>query len=244
MDEDELTWVVIASFAIGFTAIELLRAARPIPYKRAVPADLLGYAFYQLAVFPLAVMVCEPAVPYMQLPRWVFEGWVPLAIRVLMFYLAADLGAYWLHRLLHTRPFWRMHAYHHSPTAMWWLAGARATVPQQIVFNIPYIVFIPLLGGAPGWLFFAIVVEGIFRNNWMHMNVTWRSNWIEAVFVTPRYHHIHHSVDTEHHDANFGALFSIWDRLFGTYRDPDKTTPRQFGTGGAKTHMIRLMIGL
>ena len=43
------------------------------------------------------------------------------------------------------------------------------------------------------------------RNNWMHMNVTWQSRWLEWLFVTPRYHHIHHSKDAAHQGTNLGA---------------------------------------
>jgi len=126
----------------------------------------------------------------------------------------------------------------------YWLAGVRASLPQQILFNLPYIAAVPLLVGIPAWGILALTLEGVVRNNWMHMNVVWRSNWIERVFVTPRYHHIHHSADAQLHDGNYGSLFSIWDRLFGTYLDPDTTVPRTFGTGEKKRDPVLLMIGL
>ena len=58
----------------------------------------------------------------------------------------------------------------------------------------------------------------------MHLNVSWRLRWLEWIFVTPRYHHIHHSDNPAHHTANLGAVLTIWDRLFGTYVDPDEVT--------------------
>jgi len=78
----------------------------------------------------------------------------------------------------------------------------------------------------------------------MHINVVWRSNWLEKIFVTPRYHHIHHSTNAEQHDGNFGVVFSVWDRVFGTSIDPDTTSPKQFGTGEPKRDPLRLMIGV
>jgi len=77
----------------------------------------------------------------------------------------------------------------------------------------------------------------------MHLNVTWRSGWIEWIFVTPRYHHVHHSADRRHL-GNFGSLFTLWDRLFGTYIAPDSITrPLRFGTGEAD-HPLRLVAGV
>jgi len=103
---------------------------------------------------------------------------------------------------------------------------------------------VPILFGAPLWVFLAIIVEEVARNHWMHMNVSWRSNWLELVLVTPRYHHIHHSSDAALHDGNYGGLFTFWDRMFGTYVDPDATVPRQFGTGEKRRDTVLLMIGI
>jgi sterol desaturase/sphingolipid hydroxylase (fatty acid hydroxylase superfamily) len=76
------------------------------------------------------------------------------------------------------------------------------------------------------------------------MNVTWRSKWLEWVFVTPRYHHIHHNGNPQHYTANFGNLLTIWDRLFGTYANPEKVDPiLQFGIG-EKENPIRVVLGI
>jgi sterol desaturase/sphingolipid hydroxylase (fatty acid hydroxylase superfamily) len=48
--------------------------------------------------------------------------------------------------------------------------------------------------------------------------------WLEWIFVTPRYHHIHHSANKEHYDQNLGNLVTFWDRLLGTHLDPDTLT--------------------
>jgi sterol desaturase/sphingolipid hydroxylase (fatty acid hydroxylase superfamily) len=78
----------------------------------------------------------------------------------------------------------------------------------------------------------------------MHMNVTWRSNWLEWVLVTPRYHHVHHSCDLALSNSNFGVTFSIWDRLFGTYTDPDQVKePISFGIG-EEVPPLRLILGV
>jgi sterol desaturase/sphingolipid hydroxylase (fatty acid hydroxylase superfamily) len=219
-------------FSAMAIAAERMWPARPMRYLRVLPADIVAAAFYGLVVYPAALAVSDPAFSRFGLPGSLGrDSGIPLALRVLAFYLCADHGSYWMHRLMHTRWIWRIHKYHHSPSALYWLAGVRSTIPQQILFNLPYVIFIPLVAGAPRWVYLALSVEGIFRNHWMHLNVTWRANWIEYVFVSPRYHHIHHSDLPEHHDTNFGSLFTLWDRLYRTRRNPDGAAPAQFGCG-------------
>jgi len=127
---------------------------------------------------------------------------------------------------------------------MYWLAGYRASLLQQVLFNLPWVMAFSVFGHAPWWMYWAVLFSHMLLNDWMHMNVTWRSNWLEWIVVTPRYHHIHHSKNAAHANANFGVTFSIWDRLFGTYVDPEKfTTPITFGIG-ERVHLARLVAGI
>ena len=238
----QLFWLSYIGFGVVITVAELVVPARKLKYRKALPMDVIAFAVYQFAMVPAAVYITDPLYHYVPIPSAVTE--IVWPIRLVTFYLLADMGSYWMHRLMHTRHVWRVHRWHHSPTELYWLAGVRATIPQQILFNLPYIAFIPILAGAPLWVFAAMMVEGVLRNHWQHMNVTWRSNWLELAIVTPRFHHIHHSSEIELHDANFGSLFTIWDRLFGTYRSPDKHVPKKFGTGEPKRDPVLLMIGI
>jgi sterol desaturase/sphingolipid hydroxylase (fatty acid hydroxylase superfamily) len=191
---------------------------------------------------PLATMATAPIAGYLPRLTPLIGVWLPL--RVVAFYAVADLGSYWVHRWLHTRHLWRLHRWHHSPTQMYWLAGVRSTIPQQILFNLPFILASPLLIGLPPWVMPLVIIETVVRNDWMHMNVSWRSNWLERVLVTPRYHHLHHSADAELHNGNYGSLLTIWDRMFGTFIDPDLTVPKAFGTGEKQRDPVLLMIGI
>jgi sterol desaturase/sphingolipid hydroxylase (fatty acid hydroxylase superfamily) len=237
-----LFWTCFLGFGLLCTIAELVWPARKVHYGKALPLDLVAFALYQFVMFPAAVEVTDPIYGYIHVPHVVTALWLPL--RVAMFYLAADLGSYWMHRLMHTRYVWYFHRWHHASKQLYWFTGVRATIPQQILFNLPYIVALPVLAGAPTWVYLALMVEGVFRNHWMHMNVAWRSNWLELVFVTPRYHHIHHAADPTHHHGNYGSLFSLWDRLFGTYVNPDDKKLKKFGIAGKPVDPVRLMIGI
>lgn len=118
-----------------------------------------------------------------------------LLLKLALFYIIEDFGLYWVHRLMHTKQFWRTHKWHHYPTyIMYWLAGIRTSLPHLVLFNFTFVAARPLLGGSPGWIFPLIAIEHLCRNNWMHMNVSWKSTWLEWLIVTPRYHQIHHSI--------------------------------------------------
>jgi sterol desaturase/sphingolipid hydroxylase (fatty acid hydroxylase superfamily) len=69
---------------------------------------------------------------------------------------------------------------------------------------------------------------------------------LEWVLVTPRYHRPHHSLDPACRDTNFSAMFSFWDRMFGTYFDPDRLhgVELRYGLGEAgRPHWLRTAIG-
>ncbi|HNL87645.1 MAG TPA: sterol desaturase family protein [Nitrospira sp.] len=222
-------------------AAEWLYPARPILYRSVLWRDLLALGLYNLS-FLLVVQVTDRIPIPQYLPVVLYN--LPSVAKLVLFYVVEDFALYWVHRLMHTRLIWPVHRWHHSPTSLYWLAGIRATIPHIALFNLTYIVALPLLHEASGWVFQVIMVEHIVRNNWMHLNVTWNSAWLERVFVTPRYHHIHHSSDPAHQMKNMGALLTIWDRLFGTYYDPDQIQrPLSFGLN-EQVASARLMIGV
>lgn len=233
---------VIAFLSLGsiYTVMEAIFPTRLINYRRVLLYDLGALVLY-VVFFELAVAATDriPVPDYV--PAEVLE--LPLPLKVFLFYLLEDFGLYWVHRLMHTKYVWRVHKWHHSPTYMYWLAGVRATVPHIVLFNLCFITALPILHSAPTWIFQLLLVEHIFRNDFMHMNVTWKSDWLEWVFVTPRYHHIHHSEDPSHYTANLGSLLTIWDRLFGTYVNPESLKKEiAFGIG-EDVHPVRLAIG-
>jgi len=120
--------------------------------------DLAALAIYGLLFLPLSVYLSRVLVR----PEYFVLGSLlerPLVVRLVLYYVLADLGLYGVHRLMHSRYFWRVHRWHHSPPYMYWLAGIRATVPNQVLFNLPFAFCAPLLHGAPGWLFVLIFFQ-------------------------------------------------------------------------------------
>ena len=228
--------------AIVFTALEIMRPARTLSYLPVIWRDMLAYLTFRCLVLPSTIYLNGIVPGYHAIPAGIAH--LPLGLRVALYFVLADFGHYWVHRLTHTRYLWRVHKWHHAPTYMYWLGGVRTTIPDFFLVNTPYVLAYSLLYISPWWMATAVAVSSIFQNDWMHMNVTWRSNWLEWIIVTPRYHHIHHSDNPEHYLKNMASLFTIWDRLFGTYADPDKLeTELSFGTN-EKNNPVRLVLGV
>ena len=224
-------WVVYFGLGAIATVFELARPSRKLNYWAldAIALDIVSFFFTQFVVFYWADYI-RGHIPLHFKPVQLLIA-IPLPVRVVAYVLVADLGGYWMHRLTHTKYLWRVHHFHHSITQMYWLAGVRDTIFQQTLSNLHYILWAPLVFDAPREVFTGLVIMNILTNHWMHMNFSWRSNWLEYVFVTPRSHAIHHSASPEHYNTNFGVIFSIWDRIFLTWKDPDTTTVTDVGAG-------------
>ncbi len=241
MNEGIYPYLIFWSIGLSCFAAEWIFPARSVSYRNVFLRDLIAAGIYFI-FFGLTVY-CTDRIPVPTFePQWLYD--LPSVVKLLLFYLVEDFGLYWMHRLMHTQYVWRVHKWHHSPTYLYWLAGWRATIPHILLFNLSFIVALPFLYGASPWVFPFIIIEHQIRNNWMHLNVSWRSNWLEWIIVTPRYHRIHHSDNPAHHNGNYGALFTIWDRLFGTYVNPEEVSEEiSFGIG-ERVHPARLIIGV
>jgi sterol desaturase/sphingolipid hydroxylase (fatty acid hydroxylase superfamily) len=110
----------------------------------------------------------------------------------------------------------------------------------------PYILASPILEPAPWWIYTALAILSYITVDWMHLNVSWGGRRLEWFIVTPRFHHIHHSSDPSLYNLNMGNMFTIWDRLFGTFIDPDKlaNTKISFGIDDESPSRVRLIVGV
>lgn len=142
--------------AVIFTALECIRPTRTISYRSVIWSDLIALATYVFVIFPAAGYLSRFVPGYHPVPASVSS--LPLALRVIIYFIVADFGHYWIHRLHHTRFFWQMHKWHHAPAYMYWLGGVRATIPQQFMVNIPYVIAYAFLDVSPWWMGLAIAM--------------------------------------------------------------------------------------
>ena len=155
---------------------------------------------------------------------------------------AVDLVSYASHRLHHgVHLLWRLHAVHHSDPVVDASTGLRHHPGEAII--------VALLGGAvfgllglPAWALAAAATASLAWALVHHADLAWPA-WLDRaaalLLVTPGLHRIHHSQEARHHGANFGTMFSLWDRLFGTYL-PASSVPLTYGIGPAGAGSDRL----
>ncbi len=164
---------------------------------------------------------------------WQAPQLVEILLVTLVTMLAIDLSAYLMHRALHILPtLWRIHRVHHQSLFLTPFTTFRQHPLEAIFLNCARglgaglslgIVHSLLPNCTPIWTiagmgagFFAYM----FTVNLHHAPIPIRfPQSASAILISPHLHHLHHSRAVEHHDKNFGVIFSFWDRLFKTYLD-------------------------
>jgi sterol desaturase/sphingolipid hydroxylase (fatty acid hydroxylase superfamily) len=145
-----------------------------------------------------------------QLPATRWYTWV-VAI------LGVDLLYYCYHRTAHrVRLIWATHQAHHSSQYFNFATALRQKWNNsgEILMWMP----LPLLG-IPPWMVFVSFSINLIYQFWVHTERIGRM-WppFEYVFNTPSHHRVHHGMDPEYLDKNYGGILIVWDRLFGTFR--------------------------
>ena len=147
---------------------------------------------------------------------------VPWLIAVPLAVIAMDFVIWLQHVMVHAVPaFWRLHQVHHADLDYDLSTGARFH-PVEILLSLLIKFATIVVLGAPvvAVIAFEIVLNGMAMFN--HGNIGLPDNLDRAMrwfFVTPDMHRVHHSIEVDETNSNFGFNLSWWDRLFGTYRD-------------------------
>lgn len=144
--------------------------------------------------------------------------------------IALDLLVYGQHVAFHrVGLFWRLHKVHHADPDIDVTTGVRFHPLEIFVSMLVKMGAVAALGVSPvAVLVFEILLNGTSMFN--HGNVRLGEGADRALrlfIVTPDMHRVHHSVERDEHDSNFGFNLSLWDRLFSTYR----AAPRGGQTG-------------
>lgn len=155
---------------------------------------------------------------------------IPLFLQVALIVLCADFVLYCEHRLYHeVKPLWPIHAVHHSVENLDWLAGSRGHFLQ--VFSERALVMIPLyLLGADQTALDIYVAFAALQAILIHCNLSFSFGPLKYIFVTPQFHHWHHSSESPAIDTNYSAHTVLFDRLFKTYHMPQNHWPAHYGT--------------
>ncbi|MBM88589.1 MAG: hypothetical protein CMQ41_09460 [Gammaproteobacteria bacterium] len=140
-----------------------------------------------------------------------------------------DISYYWMHRMHHEiKILWATHSVHHHGEEFNLSTALRQTSTGWLwkwVFYLPMIII-----GVPAQVFVTVAGINLVYQFWVHTKHIGHLGILEKVFVTPMNHGIHHAKNPEYIDANYGGVFILWDRLFGTYISEKPEIKPVYGT--------------
>lgn len=155
---------------------------------------------------------------------------IPVYLQVAIIIVAADFVLYWEHRCYHEiKLLWPIHAVHHSVENMDWLAGSRGHFIQVFLERAMVMVPLYLLGVDKAALDIYVTFAAL-QAILIHCNLNLPFGPLKYLFVTPQFHHWHHSSEQPAIDTNYSAHTIIFDRLFNTYHMPLEHWPAEYGT--------------
>ncbi|MDQ3016295.1 MAG: sterol desaturase family protein [Bacteroidota bacterium] len=144
-------------------------------------------------------------------------------------FVAKDFAGYWIHRLEHTINFlWNRHIIHHSSEEFNLSCALRQSISE--VFSYVTIFLIPAaLLGIPGQVIAVIAPIQLFAQFWYHTRLINKMGWLEHLMVTPSHHRVHHAINPEYIDKNYGQIFILWDKWFRTFQPELEEVPAVYG---------------
>lgn len=230
-------WLILAFLASVFVFM-VLEKLIPMHKDQLIMrpewgVDLFYFCFNHLAISAILIFANYHATHF----NWALSSEVqavvqslPIIVQVGLIIVCADFVLYWEHRAYHeVHGLWPIHAVHHSIENLDWLAGSRGHFIQ--VFSERAMVMIPLyLLGADEQALNVYVAFAALQAILIHCNVSIPFGPLKYIFVTPQFHHWHHSSERPAIDTNYSAHTILFDKLFGTYHFPKEHWPADYGT--------------
>jgi len=228
----------------GITIFWLIENAYPLfrfDYKKWNHAGInFFFTFTTIIVnFTLAFILLRAA-------QWTVDHqfgilqWLPelnIWIYTLIGLLLLDLiGAYLVHLIQHKTKFlWRFHLIHHTDT---WIdtTSANRHHPGESVIRFVFTTLGVFIVGSPMWMVFLYQTLSVIATQFNHANISLPRKLevlISYFIVSPDMHKVHHHYMLPYTDSNYGNIFSVWDRLFGTF----ETLSKEHIIYGVDTHM-------
>lgn len=159
-------------------------------------------------------------------------------------FIAKDFAGYWIHCMEHTiNVFWNRHIIHHSSEEFNLACALRQSVSE--IFSFVGLFLLPAaLIGVPVEVIAIIAPIQLFAQFWYHTRLIDKMGFLEYIIVTPSHHRVHHAINAEYIDKNYGQIFIIWDKLFGTFQPELKEVPPVYGVKRPVHTWNPLLIGV
>ncbi|MGB8192166.1 MAG: sterol desaturase family protein [Chitinophagaceae bacterium] len=228
--------IILAGGLVFFWMLEGIVPLFRLRYRKVRHAGLnLFFTFTTVVVnFAFALLIVEASRQAMQhkfgllhlvnMPVWLFA---------LSGLLVMDLiSAYWIHYIQHkVKWMWKFHLVHHTDT---WVDTTTANRhhPGESVFRASFTLLAVIVTGAPMWLVFLYQSLSAALSQFNHANIRFPRRLDKALswfIVSPNMHKVHHHNTQPLTDTNYGNIFSVWDRLFGTFVYVDDINTLHYG---------------
>ena len=183
--------------------------------RRFVTLGVGGYVYHLVA-------------EYFSMPLMDASHWLTWVVAMVLY----DFCYYWLHRMGHERTIlWAAHVAHHQSEDYNLTTALRQT---STGFLLGWVFYLPMfLVGIPAEVVVTVGSINLIYQFWVHTEHVPKLGWYEWIFVTPSNHRVHHAQNDVYLDRNYGGLFILWDRLFGTFQEELEDEPVVFGIRGA-----------
>lgn len=250
-------WVLVGLLQLAFIVaviggLQRWRPVEKVTDHATITTDIVYTLVHRLGVFRLALFLAvDPwvdslfgALRVAGFSTFQLDGILPGVtdipwVSLLLYLVAFDLVDYWIHRgQHHFEWWWRLHSLHHAQRQMTMWSDNRNHLLDDLLRDTILVIVAQLIGVAPGQ-FVVIVVIAQLSESLQHANVRlWFGRWGERLWISPRFHRLHHSIEL-HHEAinpshaagagmpksqqhavrgghNFGVLLPWWDMLMRT----------------------------
>jgi sterol desaturase/sphingolipid hydroxylase (fatty acid hydroxylase superfamily) len=173
------------------------------------------FDFFYSVLFLAASSYIYDNVAFYQIPSNIFTGFIGLLI--------FDLLAYWHHRLSHEVNFlWAAHIVHHQSEELNLTTVFRVSF-FAVINRSAFFICMPLIGFGPFTILILGLILGLYQL-FTHSRLIGKLGVFELFMTTPSHHRVHHGREEKYMDHNYGHIFIIWDKVFGTYT-PEEEEP-------------------
>lgn len=150
-------------------------------------------------------------------------------VTYLIVFIVLDFAGYVVHALDHKiNFFWNSHIIHHSSEEFNLACALRQSVSVFVRLFIILLLPAALLGIDPQ-VIIVVAPLHLFAQFWYHTRHIGKMGFLEKIIVTPSHHRVHHALNKEYIDKNYGQIFIFWDKWFGTFQEELKEVPPVYG---------------
>ena len=140
-------------------------------------------------------------------------------VTYLVTFIVLDFAGYTVHALDHKiNFFWNSHIVHHSSEEFNLACALRQSISVFVRLFV-ILLFPAALLGVPAQVIAVVAPLHLFAQFWYHTQHINKMGFLEKIIVTPSHHRVHHAINKEYIDKNYGQIFIFWDKIFGTYQE-------------------------